>query len=53
MYIQTRERKYEIDAANKVFISIMMMMFTWTNYKRGVLKNLSSACETKTTANKA
>jgi hypothetical protein len=25
---------------------VMMMMFTWTNYKRGVLTNLSSTCET-------
>jgi hypothetical protein len=27
-------------------IFLMMMMFTWKNYKRGVLKNLSFTCET-------
>jgi hypothetical protein len=25
---------------------MMMMMLTWTNYKRGVLKKISSTCET-------
>jgi hypothetical protein len=32
---------------------MMMMMFSWTNYKRGVLKSLSSANVKRRTANKA
>jgi hypothetical protein len=43
--LQTRrDDRYDIHVC--LSCMMMMMMFTETNYKRGVLKNLSSTCET-------